>query len=161
MVAASDIRKMTIWGNHSNTQYPDISNATVQGKPARDQVDETWYRETFIPTVQLRGAEIIKARGASSAASAANAAIDHIHDWMLGTPDGDWVSMAVPSDGSYGIDEGLIFSFPVTCQNGRYSIVQGLEIDAFSQAKLDETMQELNEERDTGCSNGCAGWLWS
>ena len=146
--AASDVCKMTIWGNHSNTQYPDISNATVQGKPARELVDETWYRETFIPTVQLRGAEIIKARGASSAASAANAAIDHIHDWMLGTPEGDWVSMAVHSDGSYGVDEGLIFSFPVTCQNGQYTIVQGLEIDAFSQSKLDETMQELNEERD-------------
>ncbi len=146
--SSRDVQRMIIWGNHSNTQYPDISHALVKGKPAKELVDETWYRETFIPTVQLRGAEIIKARGASSAASAANAAIDHIHDWMLGTPEGDWTSMAVPSDGSYGVEEGLIFSYPVTCKDGEYEIVQGLEIDEFSRERLNETMNELIEERD-------------
>ncbi len=146
--ASDTIRKMAIWGNHSATQYPDISNTTVDGRPASELVDEDWYRNTFIPRVQKRGAEIIEARGASSAASAANAAIDHIYSWMHGTPDGDWVSMAVPSDGSYGISEGLVYSFPCTCSGGEYSIVQGLEIDDFSKEKMAATMQELQEERD-------------
>ncbi len=142
------IHKMTIWGNHSATQYPDIGNTTVDGNPASSLVDQTWYRDTFIPTVQKRGAAIIEARGASSAASAASAAIDHMRDWVSGTPQGDWVSMAIPSDGSYGIEEGLIYSFPVTCSDGEYSIVQGLEIDEFSREKMDATMTELKEERD-------------
>ncbi len=142
------IRKMTIWGNHSSTQYPDISDALIDGKPATELVDDSWYKETFIPTVQKRGAAIIEARGASSAASAANAAIDHMHDWALGSADGDWVSMAVPSDGSYGIEEGLIYSFPCTCSNGDYQIVQGLDIDDFSRQRMDDTMQELKDERD-------------
>ena len=144
----SDIKKMIIWGNHSTTQYPDLSHATVGGKPAHDLVDRSWYENDYIPRVAKRGAEIIDARGASSAASAANAAIAHIHDWVMGTPEGDWTSMAVPSDGSYGIPEGLTYSFPVTCSNGQYSIVQGLEIDEFSQAKMDTTQKELEEERD-------------
>jgi malate dehydrogenase len=146
--AVADIKKMTIWGNHSATQYPDISQATIGGKSARSLVEDGWYKETFIPTVQQRGAAIIKARGTSSAASAASAAIDHIRTWMLGTPDGDWVSMAVPSDGSYGIPEGVIYSYPVTCKNGEYSIVQGLAIDEFSRAKMAATDKELREERD-------------
>ncbi len=146
--ASNSVQRMTIWGNHSSTQYPDISNTTVDGNPASSLVDQTWYRDSFIPTVQKRGAAIIEARGASSAASAANAAINHIHDWVKGTPDGDWVSMAVPSDGSYGIEEGLIYSFPVTCSGGAYSIVQGLDIDEFSRERMDATMQELKEERD-------------
>ncbi len=146
--AVSDIKKMTIWGNHSTTQYPDISNATVAGKAAKDLVDFEWYKNEYIPRVAKRGAEIIDARGASSAASAANGAIDHIHNWVLGTADDDWVSMAVPSDGSYGIPEGLVYSFPVTCKNGDYSIVQGLEIDEFSQSMMDATQKELEEERD-------------
>jgi malate dehydrogenase len=141
-------RRLTIWGNHSSTQYPDINNATVDGKPARSLVDERWISETFIPTVQQRGAAIIKARGASSAASAASSAIDHVRDWMLGTPPGDWVSMAVTADGSYGIREGVIYSYPVTCRNGVYQIVQGLEIDAFSRTRMDATDRELREERD-------------
>lgn len=144
----SDIKKMTIWGNHSTTQYPDISNATVAGKAAKDMVDFDWYKDQYIPRVAKRGAEIIDARGASSAASAANGAIDHIRDWALGTADGDWVSMGVPSDGSYGIPEGLVYSFPVTCKGGDYSIVQGLEIDEFSQTMMDATQKELEEERD-------------
>ncbi len=144
----SDIKKMIIWGNHSTTQYPDLSHTTVGGKPAHDLVDRSWYENDYIPRVAKRGAEIIDARGASSAASAANGAIDHIHDWVLGTPGDDWTSMAVPSDGSYGIPEGLTYSFPVTCSNGEYSIVQGLEIDEFSQAKMDTTQKELEEERD-------------
>jgi malate dehydrogenase len=141
------IRKAIIWGNHSATQYPDLNHATVNGKPAKSLVDERWITETFIPTVQQRGAAIIKARGASSAASAASAAIDHVRDWILGTPDGDWVSMGVPADGSYGIREGVIYSYPVTCRDGRYSIVQGLAVDAFSRAKMDATDKELREER--------------
>jgi malate dehydrogenase len=144
----SEVKRMIVWGNHSATQYPDISQCTVAGKAAKSLVDDAWYRETFIPTVQQRGAAIIKARGASSAASAASAAIDHIHDWMLGTPAGDWVSMAVPSDGSYGIPEGVIYSYPVTCSGGRYSIVQGLPVDAFSRERMDATHRELLEERD-------------
>jgi malate dehydrogenase len=146
--AVSDIKKMTIWGNHSTTQYPDISNTKVGGKPAKDLVDLDWYKDEYIPRVAKRGAEIIDARGASSAASAANGAIDHMRDWVLGTPNDDWVSMGVPSDGSYGIPEGLMYSFPVTCKDGNYSIVQGLEIDEFSQSKMDATQKELEEERD-------------
>ncbi len=144
----TDIKHMVVWGNHSATQYPDISHCTLGGKPAKSLVDEAWYRETFIPTVQQRGAAIIKARGASSAASAASAAIDHVHDWVLGTPKSDWVSMAIPSDGSYGIAEGVIYSYPVTCSGGRYSIVQGLDIDGFSRERMDKTRAELLEERD-------------
>ena len=143
----NDIKGMIIWGNHSSTQYPDISHCTVDGKPATDLVDEKWYRETFIPTVQQRGAAIIKARGASSAASAASAAIDHIRDWALGS-NGEIVSMAVPSDGSYGIKEGVIYSFPVICKGGDYEIVQGLDIDDFSREKMDATDRELREERE-------------
>jgi len=143
----SDIKKMIIWGNHSTTQYPDISHATVAGKPAKDLVEQDWYENEYIPRVAKRGAEIIEARGASSAASAANGAINHIHDWVLGTPADDWVSMAVPSDGSYGIPEGLMYSFPVTCENGDYAIVQDLEIDDFSRQKMDATQNELEEEK--------------
>ena len=142
------IRKMTIWGNHSATQYPDISHTIVNGKPAKPLVDQKWIEETFIPVVQQRGAAIIKARGASSAASAASAALDHIHDWFHGTPAGDWVSMAVPSDGSYGIKEGVIYSYPVTIKDGNYQIVQGLSIDEFSRKRMDATDKELREERD-------------
>ena len=142
------VTHMTIWGNHSATQYPDLFHAKVNGTAATDLIDQAWYEETFIPEVQQRGAAIIAARGASSAASAANAAIDHMRTWALGSPANDWVSMGIYSDGSYGIAEGLIYSFPVTCNNGDWSIVQGLEIDAFSQAKMDATEQELTEERD-------------
>jgi malate dehydrogenase len=144
----ADVRKVTIWGNHSATQYPDLYHATVKGKPALSQVDESWFKEHFIPTVQQRGAAIIKARGTSSAASAASAALDHIHDWVLGTPAGDWVSMGIPSDGSYGIPEGVIYSYPVTCKGGEYSIVQGLDINEFSREKMTATHRELLEERD-------------
>jgi malate dehydrogenase len=144
----NDIKKMTIWGNHSSTQYPDINNATVAGKPAKSLVDQAWIEGDFIPTVQQRGAAIIKARGASSAASAASAAIDHIHNWVMGTPKGDWVSMAVPSDGSYGIEPGVIYSYPVTCSGGRYEIVQDLPIDEFSRARMDASDAELREEKD-------------
>jgi malate dehydrogenase len=141
------MRKMIIWGNHSATQYPDISQCTVNGRAAAEQVEQSWYRDEFIPRVQQRGAEIIKARGASSAASAASAAIDHMRTWTLGTPDGDWVSMAVPSDGSYGIGEGIIYSYPCVCRNGGYEIVQDLTIDDFSREKMALTEQELREER--------------
>ena len=143
----TDIRKVTIWGNHSSTQYPDIHQTTIKGKPALGQVDEKWYKETFIPTVQQRGAAIIKARGASSAASAASAAIDHMRSWALGTADGDWVSMGIPSDGSYGIKPGVIYGYPVTCKDGKYSIVQDLEVNAFSRERMDATDKELREER--------------
>jgi malate dehydrogenase len=143
----TDIRRVTIWGNHSSTQYPDLHQATVKGKPALSLVDQAWYKDTFIPTVQQRGAAIIKARGASSAASAASAAIDHVHTWVHGTADGDWASMAIPSDGSYGIKPGVIYGYPVTVKNGAYSIVQGLEIDAFSRERMDATEKELREER--------------
>src|SRR6185295_20167608 len=142
------LRRMTIWGNHSSTQYPDLHHATVDGKPALSLVEESWYREHFIPTVQQRGAAIIKARGQSSAASAASSAIDHVRDWVNGTPDGDWVSMAVPSDGSYGVKEGVIYSYPVTCKNGEYQLVQGLSISDFSRNRMDATEKELREERD-------------
>jgi len=143
----SNISKMVIWGNHSSTQYPDIRFAEVDGKTVAGGVDQGWYRDTFIPDVQQRGAAIIKARGASSAASAASAAIDHIRNWALGTPEGDWVSMAVPADGSHGIESGIIYSFPCVCKNGDYQIVQGLEIDEFSRGRMDATDAELREER--------------
>ncbi len=147
-VAVTAVDKVIIWGNHSATQYPDLHHATVEGKPALSVVSEAWFKDVFIPTVQQRGAAVIKARGTSSAASAASAAIDHIHDWARGTPPGRWVSMAVPSDGSYGIPAGLIYSYPVTCTGGRYSIVQGLHIDEFSREKMQATYRELCEERD-------------
>ncbi|MFO1369680.1 MAG: malate dehydrogenase [Marinagarivorans sp.] len=147
-VSINDINKITIWGNHSSTQYPDLFHAVVKGEVAINKVERDWYETSYIPTVQQRGAAIIAARGASSAASAANAAICHIRDWALGTADGDWVSMGVYSDGSYGIEEGLIYSFPCTCANGQWSIVQGLDIDAFSRARMTATEKELQEERD-------------
>jgi malate dehydrogenase len=150
-VAVSDIRRMTIWGNHSATQYPDVFHAEIGNPPTNAAAavnDQSWIESDFIPTVQKRGAAIIEARGASSAASAANAAIDHVHDWVLGTPEGDWVSMAVPSDGSYGIEEGVITGYPVTCSGGQYTIVQGLDLDEFSRGKIDATVKELREERD-------------
>lgn len=143
----TDIKKVTIWGNHSSTQYPDLHHATVGGKPALSLVDQAWYEKDFIPTVQQRGAAIIKARGASSAASAASAAIDHMRTWALGTAEGDWVSMGIPSDGSYGIQPGVIYGYPVTVKNGKYEIVQGLEINDFSRARMDATDKELREER--------------
>ena len=143
----NDILCMTIWGNHSATQYPDVNHATVNGKSATDLVDQDWLAGEFIPVVQQRGAAIIKARGASSAASAASAAIDHVRDWALGSPDGDWVSMAVPADGSYGIEPGIIYSYPVRCSGGDYEVVQGLDIDDFSRGRMDDTEKELREER--------------
>ena len=148
-VTVADITNITIWGNHSATQYPDIFHAKVKGQNAAEVVnDQEWLENDFIPTVQKRGAAIIEARGASSAASAANAAIDAVHDWVLGTPAGDWVSMAIPSDGSYGVEEGLISSFPVTCSDGSIEVVQGLEINDFSRTRIDATVNELAEERD-------------
>ncbi|GHF47899.1 malate dehydrogenase [Streptomyces mashuensis] len=147
--SVSDIRKLTIWGNHSATQYPDIFHAEIAGKNAAEVVnDEQWLADDFIPTVAKRGAAIIEARGASSAASAANAAIDHVHTWVNGTAEGDWTSMAIPSDGSYGVPEGLISSFPVVCKDGKYEIVQGLEINDFSRTRIDASVDELKEERD-------------
>ena len=147
--SVNDVTNMTIWGNHSVTQYPDLYHAKVGGKNAYELVgDHAWYADTYIPTVAKRGAAIIEARGASSAASAANAAVDHIRSWSLGTAPGDWVSMAVPSDGSYGVPEGLISSFPCTCANGEYSIVQGLDVNEFSRGKIDASAAELAEERD-------------
>ncbi|MGH2881531.1 MAG: malate dehydrogenase, partial [Solirubrobacteraceae bacterium] len=144
-----DVTNMTVWGNHSPTQYPDIFHAKVKGKNATDVAnDQEWLENDFIPTVQKRGAAVIEARGASSAASAANAAVEHVHDWVLGTPGGDWVSMGIPSDGSYGIAEGLIFGFPVTCSGGSYEIVQGLDMNEFSQSRLDVTVNELKDERE-------------
>ncbi len=143
----TDIRQMTVWGNHSATQYPDIHHATVGGEAASDLVDQAWLTDKFIPTVQQRGAAIIKARGASSAASAASAAIDHMHDWALGTAKDDWVSMGIPADGSYGISEGIVFSHPVRCVDGHYEIVQGLEINDFSRQRMEATEAELREER--------------
>ena len=146
----NDITNMTIWGNHSATQYPDLFHTKVKGQNAAEMInDQEWLEGDFIPTVQKRGAAIIKARGSSSAASAANAAIDHMHDWALGTPEGDWVSMAIPSDGSYGAPEGIITSFPCTVSNGEYSIVQGLDLNEFSQGKIDASTSELVAERDT------------
>ena len=147
--SVNDVSRMTIWGNHSATQYPDLVHCEVPGGTAAAVIDDqAWLEGDFIPTVQQRGAAIIEARGASSAASAANAAIDHVHDWMSGTPDGDWVSMGVPSDGSYGVPEGLLCGFPVTCADGAYEIVQGLEIDDFSRARIDASVAELASERD-------------
>ncbi|MEU2079736.1 malate dehydrogenase [Streptomyces sp. NPDC013489] len=147
--SVEDIKRLTIWGNHSATQYPDIFHAEIAGKNAAEIVDdEAWLADTFIPTVAKRGAAIIDARGASSAASAANAAIDHVHTWVNGTAAGDWTSMGIPSDGSYGVPEGLISSFPVTCADGKYEIVQGLEINDFSRGRIDASVKELSEERD-------------
>jgi len=144
----SSVKKMTIWGNHSATQYPDLFNAQVDGQNAAKLInDQAWIEGTFIPTVQKRGAAIIEARGLSSAASAANAAISHVRDWVLGTPSGDWISMGVPSDGSYGIPEGVMFGYPVTCSGGRYEIVKGLEISEFSKGKIEGTHSELTKER--------------
>ncbi|HEX4025963.1 MAG TPA: malate dehydrogenase [Steroidobacteraceae bacterium] len=142
------IKRMTIWGNHSATQYPDISHALVDGRPAKGLVEQQWLEQHFIPTVQQRGAAVIKARGSSSAASAASAAIDHVRLWMLGTAEGDWTSMAVPSDGSYGIPEGVIYSHPVTCKQGEYQIVPNLSIDEFSRKRMQVSENELREERD-------------
>ncbi len=143
----TDIKNMIIWGNHSSTQFPDLHHATVDGTHAMELVDQAWYEGEFIPTVQQRGAAIIKARGASSAASAASAAIDHMRSWALGTPEGEWVSMGIPSDGSYGIEPGVIFGYPVTCKDGKYTIVQDLAINDFSRARIDATDKELREER--------------
>jgi malate dehydrogenase len=143
----TEIKKVTIWGNHSSTQYPDIHHTTVNGKPALSLVDQAWYKDTFIPTVQQRGAAIIKARGASSAASAACAAVDHMRTWALGTNEGDWISMGIPSDGSYGIKPGVIYGYPVTCKDGTFAIVKDLEINAFSRERMDATEKELREER--------------
>ncbi len=147
-VHSTDVKNVIIWGNHSSTQYPDIHHASVKGAKAIDIVDSKWYENTFIPEVQQRGAAIIKARGASSAASAASAAIDHMRSWALGTAAGEFISMGIPSDGSYGIEEGVIYGYPVTCKNGKYSIVQGLEINEFSRARMDATHNELREERE-------------
>ncbi len=147
--AVSEITKMTVWGNHSTTQYPDLVNAKVKGESAWDAVDESWIADEFIPTVAKRGAAIIEARGASSAASAANAAVDHVHDWALGTPEGDWASMAVPSDGSYEVEEGLISGFPCTCSGGEWRIVEGLEVPDFSRERIDASAAELADERDS------------
>lgn len=154
----SAVTDMTIWGNHSSTQYPDLYHAKVDGESAREVVDDdAWIEDEFIPRVAGRGAEIIEARGASSAASAANAAIDHVHDWVLGTPEGDWVSMAIPSDGSYGVPEGIISSFPVTCAGGEYQVVEGLEIDPFSRQRIDASAAELVEEREAVQALGLLG----
>src|SRR5579862_4044747 len=148
-VGVAEVTNMTVWGNHSTTQYPDMLHAKVSGRPAAEVVtDRAWMEGEFIPTVQKRGAAVIEARGASSAASAANAAIDHVRDWVSGTPDGDWVSMAVPSDGAYGVPEGVLCGFPVQTRDGNWSIVEGLEIDAFSRARIDASAAELVEERE-------------
>ena len=144
---SSELSNMTIWGNHSTTQYPDVSNLKIAGESISNRLDHSWVKDDFIPCVQNRGAEIIKARGLSSAASAASAAIDHMRDWSLGTKENDWVSMAIPSDGSYGISKGIIYSFPVTCEDGSYSIVQNLEIDDFSKESMEITEKELLEEK--------------
>jgi len=144
----ADVKQVSVWGNHSATQYPDVSHATVAGRPAKEAIgDQAWIENDFIPTVQKRGAAIIEARGASSAASAANAAIEHVHDWVLGTPGDDWVSMGIASDGSYGIPEGIVAGHPCRCSGGEWSIVQGLELDDFSRARIDASVQELQDER--------------
>jgi malate dehydrogenase len=148
--AVSDVTNMTIWGNHSASQYPDVFHAKVTGSPAAETInDQSWIESDFIPTVQKRGAAIIEARGASSAASAANAAVDHVHDWVLGTPEGDWVSMAIPSDGTYGIEEGIFCGYPCTCAGGEYTVVEGLELDDFSQSRIDASVAELADERES------------
>ena len=157
-VSVNDITRLTVWGNHSATQYPDITQALINGQPAPEMVpDREWVENDFIPTVQKRGAAIIEARGASSAASAASAAVDHVRDWMLGTPAQDWVSMAVPSDGSYGIAEGILCSFPVTCADGNYEIVSGLDVDEFSRQRIEASVAELVEERDAVQALGLIG----
>ncbi len=157
-IAVSEVTNMTVWGNHSASQYPDLIHARAGGENAAERVgDRSWIEDDFIPTVAKRGAAIIDARGASSAASAANAAIDHVHDWVSGTPDGDWVSMGVPSDGSYGVDQGVVSGFPCTCSDGRWSIVEGLEIDEFSRARIDASVAELEGERDTVKGLGLIG----
>lgn len=154
----SEIKRMIIWGNHSATQYPDISHATIGGKPAEEVIDDhVWFEDQFIRRVQQRGAEVIEARGSSSAASAANAAIDHMHDWVLGSAEGDFVSMGIPSDGSYGVDEGIISSFPVICSGGDYKIVEGLEISDFSRRRIDASVKELAEEREAVTKMGLLG----
>jgi malate dehydrogenase len=154
----SEITNMTIWGNHSTTQYPDLFHAKVRGEPAAEVVDDQrWLEEEFIPTVANRGAAIIESRGASSAASAASAAVGHVHDWVRGTPHADWVSMSVPSDGSYGVEEGLISSFPCTCSGGEWKMVEGLEIDDFSRGRIDTSVDELKEERDAVAELGLLG----
>ncbi|WP_375429752.1 malate dehydrogenase [uncultured Friedmanniella sp.] len=155
--AVTDIARMTVWGNHSATQYPDISYATVAGRPAPELVDQAWLESDFLPTVQKRGAAIIEARGASSAASAASATADHVRDWVHGTPEGDWVSMSVPSDGSYGVPEGLVSSFPCTVTDGAYTIVPGLAVSDFSRGKIDASVAELVEEREAVRSLGLIG----
>ncbi|HEY1734532.1 MAG TPA: malate dehydrogenase, partial [Acidimicrobiales bacterium] len=156
--AVSDITNMTIWGNHSATQYPDVFHAPIGGRPAATVIDDqAWVEGEFIPTVQQRGAAIIEARGASSAASAASAAVDHVRDWVRGSAPGSWVSMAVPSDGSYGVAEGIISSFPVTCAGGEYTIVGGLDIDEFSQGRIDASAAELVAERDAVSDLGLLG----
>lgn len=147
--SVSEIRKLCIWGNHSTTQYPDLHHATVAGRSALELVDQNWYEQEYIPRVAKRGAEVISARGASSAASAANAALEHMRDWVLGSPADDWLSMGVPSDGSYGVPEGLVYSFPVTCSNGDYKIVQGVKFNEFGRSKMQATQKELEEERET------------
>jgi malate dehydrogenase len=147
--AVSDVTNMTIWGNHSASQYPDVFHAKVGGRAAAEVIgDPDWIENDFIPTVQKRGAAIIEARGASSAASAANAAVDHVHDWVLGTPEGDWVSMAIPSDGTYGVKEGIFSGYPCTCSGGEYTVIEGLEVDEFSRARIDATVEELAGERE-------------
>jgi malate dehydrogenase len=156
--AVTDITNMGVWGNHSPSMFPDLFNAKVGGSSAAEVVDDLeWYENDFLPTVGKRGAAIIEARGASSAASAANAAIDHVHDWVNGTPEGDWVSMAVPSDGSYDVDEGLISSFPCTCANGEWSIVEGLDVGDFARARIEATVNELREEREAVSKLGLVG----
>jgi malate dehydrogenase len=145
----SDVRRMTVWGNHSATQYPDLFQAEADGKKVWPMInDQAWLESSFIPTVQKRGAAIIEARGLSSAASAANAAVDHIRDWVTGTRDGDWVSMGIPADGTYGIAEGVIYGYPVTCKGGQYQIVKGIEVSEFSRGRMNATLKELHEERD-------------
>jgi malate dehydrogenase len=146
----ADVRKITVWGNHSATQYPDVFQAEAGGKKIWPTInDQAWLEKDFIPTVQKRGAAIIDARGLSSAASAANAAIDHVRDWVFGTPDGDWVSMGIPSDGSYGIAEGVLYGYPCVCRNGKYEIVKGIDLSDFSRAGMQATLKELHEERDS------------
>jgi malate dehydrogenase len=156
--SVTDVTRMTIWGNHSATQYPDVFRARIGGRPAAEVIaDDTWVEKEFIPAVQQRGAAVIEARGASSAASAASAAVNHVHDWMLGTQPDDWVSMAIPSDGAYGVPDGLISSFPVTTADGHYRVVPGLDLEGFSRARIDASVAELQEERDAVQELGLLG----